>query len=80
MPSSSGRQRLEKLLGVDDEEADFSVMDPMNKNSPVSFVSSGTIYPETVQVIAVDSVEPDSANKKGATSSANADIVSLDHL
>lgn len=128
MPSASGRQRLEKLLGVDDEEVDFSVMDPMNKksvsedrrrprkknakrndfrqqelqfgqsrtpknsasrdrrkvkdnkgseqkgsysNQPVSFVSSGTIHSETVQVIAVDSEETDSANKKGATSSAN---------
>jgi len=116
------------LLGVDDEEVDFSVMDPMNKksvsedrrrlrkkntkrndfrqqelqfgqsrtpknsvsrdrrkvkdikgseqkgsyaNQPVSFVSSGTIHSETVQVIAVDSEETDSANKKGATSSAN---------
>ncbi|CAJ2634571.1 unnamed protein product [Trifolium pratense] len=135
MPSPSGRQRLEKLLGVDDEEADFSVMDPMNnksvsadrrrlrkknakrndfrlqelqsgqsktpKNSasrgssrvkdkkgsgqkssyadqPLSFVSSGTIHPETVQVIAVDSEETDSATKKGATSSANADIGSFE--
>ncbi|PNY03429.1 zinc finger CCCH-type with G patch domain-containing protein [Trifolium pratense] len=124
-----------KLLGVDDEEADFSVMDPMNKKSvsadrrrlrkknakrndfrlqelqsgqsktpknsasrgssrvkdkkgsgqkssyadqPLSFVSSGTIHPETVQVIAVDSEETDSATKKGATSSANADIGSFE--
>jgi G patch domain-containing protein 2 len=116
------------LLGVDEEEVDFSVMDPMNKksvsedrrrlrkknakrndfrqqelqfgqsktpknsvsrdrrkvkdnrgseqkssyaNQPVSFVSSGTIHSETVQVIAVDSEETDSADKKGATSSAN---------
>ncbi|GAU11978.1 hypothetical protein TSUD_196020, partial [Trifolium subterraneum] len=133
MPSSSGRQRLEKLLGADDEEADFSVMDPMNKKSvsadrrrlrkknakrndfrlqesgqsktpknsasrgssrvkdkkgsgqkasyadqPVSFVSSGTVHPEAVQVIAVDSEETGSANKKGATSSANADIGSFE--
>ncbi|XP_047152435.1 uncharacterized protein LOC124824097 isoform X2 [Vigna umbellata] len=35
MPSSSGRQRLEKLLGVDDEDADFSVADNVNKK-PVS--------------------------------------------
>jgi G patch domain-containing protein 2 len=47
-------------------------------DQPVSFVSSGTIHPETVQVIAVDSVEPDSANKKGTTSSANADIGSFE--
>ncbi|ESW27115.1 hypothetical protein PHAVU_003G175300 [Phaseolus vulgaris] len=33
MPSSSGRQRLEKLLGVDDEDADFSVADYVNKKS-----------------------------------------------
>ncbi|XP_027921792.1 uncharacterized protein LOC114179591 isoform X3 [Vigna unguiculata] len=33
MPSSSGRQRLEKLLGVDDEDADFSVADYANKKS-----------------------------------------------
>ncbi|KAL5065255.1 hypothetical protein RYX36_026992 [Vicia faba] len=127
MPSSSGRQRLEKLLGADDEEADFSVTDPMNKKSasdsrrlrkknakrndfrllelqsgqsktpknsasrgsskvkdkkgsgqkisyasqPLSFVSSGIIHSETVQVIAVDSEETDNANKKGATSSAD---------
>ncbi|CAL5198736.1 unnamed protein product [Lathyrus oleraceus] len=127
MPSSSGRQRLEKLLGADDEEADFSVMDPMNKKSasesrrlkkknakrndfrllelqsgqsktpknsasrgsskvkdkkgsgqkssyasqPLSFVSSGIIHSETVKVIAMDSEETDSANKKGATISAD---------
>ncbi|XP_017406506.1 uncharacterized protein LOC108319766 isoform X2 [Vigna angularis] len=35
MPSSSGRQRLEKLVGVDDEDADFSVADNVNKK-PVS--------------------------------------------
>ncbi|KAK7388544.1 hypothetical protein VNO78_23363 [Psophocarpus tetragonolobus] len=107
MPSSSGRQHLEKLLGVDDEDADFSVADYFNKksvsvdrrlgmnnakrnefrsqelqfapskysnsskvkgkkgsghkgsyaNQPVSFVSSGIIHSETVQVTAVDTEE-----------------------
>lgn len=118
---------LLQLLGADEEKADFSVTDYMNKKSvsgdrrlrkknairndfrlqelqsaqsktskssasrrsskvkdktgsgqkssyadqPVSFVSSGTIHPETVKVIAVDSEETDSAHKKGDTSSAN---------
>ncbi|KAG4930065.1 hypothetical protein JHK85_047599 [Glycine max] len=119
MPSSSGRQRLEKLLGVDDDEdADFSVADYVNKksvsgdrrlgkknakrndfrlqepqsaqnkysgsrklkdkkgngqkgsyaNQPVSFVSSGLINSETLQVTVVDAEE---TNRKGVTSSAN---------
>ncbi|XP_061375755.1 uncharacterized protein LOC133317879 [Gastrolobium bilobum] len=127
MPSSSGRQRLEKLMGIDDEDADFSVTDYINKksvsgdtrlgkkkakrndfrrqelqsaqnktskysasrgssnvkdkkgsgqkgvyaNQPVSFVSSGIIDSEAVQVTAVDSEETDDIYKKGITSSAN---------
>ncbi|KAK7329986.1 hypothetical protein VNO77_24170 [Canavalia gladiata] len=124
MPSSSSRQRLEKLMGVDDDDADFSVMDYINNKSgsgdrrrgrknakkndfklqelqsaqkktskysgsskvkdkkgsgqkgsyakqPVSFVSSGIIHSETVQVTAVGSEEIDSADKKGVTGSAN---------
>ncbi|KAG4959699.1 hypothetical protein AAZX31_13G141800 [Glycine max] len=117
MPSSSGRQRLEKLLGVDDEDADFSVADYVNKksvsgdrrlgkknakrndfrfqepqsaqnkysgshkvkdkkgsgqkgsyaNQPVSFVSSGLIHSETVQV----TVDAEETNRNGVTSSAN---------
>ncbi|OIW18615.1 hypothetical protein TanjilG_13367 [Lupinus angustifolius] len=125
MPSSSGRQRLEKLLGVDDD--DFAVTDYINKkhvagdkrsakrsakrndfrlqesqssqkkasknsgsrgsgkgkdkkgsgqkaplaNQPVSFVSSGLIHSETVQITAVDTEETDDGYKKGVTSSAN---------
>ncbi|KAL2338477.1 hypothetical protein Fmac_012923 [Flemingia macrophylla] len=121
VPSSTGRQRLEKLLGVDDEAADFSVVDYVNKksvtgdrrlgkknakmndfrlqepqsaqnksgsskkgskvkdkkrsgqkgsyaNQPVSFVSSGTIHAETVQVTVVDSEE---TYRKVVASSAN---------
>ncbi|KAK7265144.1 hypothetical protein RJT34_32760 [Clitoria ternatea] len=126
MPSSSGRQRLEKLMGVDDEDADFSVPDYLNKKSvsgdrrlekknakrgdfivqlqssqnktskysanqgsskvkdkkksgqkgsyakqPVSFVSSGVIHSETVQVTAVGSEEIDTPYNKGATNSTN---------
>ncbi|RDX90141.1 Zinc finger CCCH-type with G patch domain-containing protein, partial [Mucuna pruriens] len=118
MPSSSGRQRLEKLLGVNDEDAEFSMADYVNKksvsgdgrfgkkkakrndfrlkepqssqnkysgsskvkdkkgsgqkgsyaNQPVSFVSSGTIHSETVQVTAVEAEE---ICRKGVSSSAN---------
>lgn len=122
MPSSTGRQRLEKLLGVDDEDADFAVADCVNKksvsggdrrlgkkiakrndfrlqelqsaqnksgsskkgskvkdkkgsgqkgsyaNQPVSFVSSGIIHSETVQVAVVDAQE---TSRKVVTSSAN---------
>ncbi|KAE9602337.1 hypothetical protein Lal_00049971 [Lupinus albus] len=125
MPSSSGRQRLEKLMGADDEDADFAVSDYINKkhvtgdrrsakrigkrnefrlqerrsseqktsknsgsrgsgkgkdkkgsgqkaplsNQPVSFVSSGLIHSETVQITAV--VDTEENDKKGVTSSAN---------
>lgn len=115
-------------MGVDDEDADFSVIDYINKksvsgggrrlgkknakkndfrlqerqsaqkktskfaasrgsskgkdkkgsgqmgsfaNQPVSFVSSGIIHSETVQVAAVDSEETDGAYKKGVINSAN---------
>ncbi|XP_054821885.1 uncharacterized protein LOC129320449 [Prosopis cineraria] len=120
MPSSSGRQRLEKLIGADEEDADFSVIDFMNEKSvsgnrkvgkrsskrnvsspleltskhpasqanskmkdnkrsgrkvsyasqPVSFVSSGVINSETVQITAADSEETDNS-KKAITNSAN---------
>ncbi|MED6180824.1 hypothetical protein PIB30_013907 [Stylosanthes scabra] len=33
MPSSTGRQRLEKLMGVDEEDADFAVTDYTNNKS-----------------------------------------------
>ncbi|TKY54745.1 Zinc finger CCCH-type with G patch domain-containing protein [Spatholobus suberectus] len=118
MPSSSGRQRLEKLLGVDNEDADFSVAEYVNKksvsgdrrlgkknakrndfrlkelqsaqnkysgsskvrdkkgsgqkgsyaNQPVSFISSGIIHSETVQVTAADAEE---TSRKVVASSAN---------
>ncbi|XP_019463084.1 PREDICTED: uncharacterized protein LOC109361984 isoform X3 [Lupinus angustifolius] len=127
MPSSSGRQRLAKLMGVDAENADFAAIDYRNKkpvtgdrssakkgakrndfrlqepqsvqnktskysksrgsdkgkdkkgsgqkgplaNQPVSFVSSGLIHSETVQIAAVDTEETGSPYKKGVTSSAN---------
>ncbi|XP_015932461.1 uncharacterized protein LOC107458772 [Arachis duranensis] len=128
MPSSTGRQRLEKLMGVDDEDADFAVTDYTNNksasgdirlgkknakrndirsqgfqsaqnnsskssanrgsrkmkdkkgsrergsyaNQPVSFVSSGAIHSEAMQVTAVSSEETDGTSKKGViTSSVN---------
>ncbi|CAL0325682.1 unnamed protein product [Lupinus luteus] len=127
MPSSSGRQRLSKLMGVDDESVDFAITGYINKkpvtgdrssakksakrndfrmqepqsaqnktskysksrgsgkgmdkkgsgqkgplaNQPVSFVSSGLIHSETVQITAVDTEESDSPYKKSVTSSAN---------
>ena len=128
MPSSTGRQRLEKLMGVDDEDADFAVTDYTNNksasgdrrlgkknakrndirlqglqsaqnnsskssanrgsgkmkdkkgsrergsyaNQPVSFVSSGAIHSEAMQVTAVSSEETDGTFKKGViTSSVN---------
>ncbi|XP_028754025.1 uncharacterized protein LOC114713519 isoform X2 [Neltuma alba] len=121
MPSSSGRQRLEKLIGVDDEDADFSVIDFMNDKSasgnkkmgkrnsrrnvlspsesktskhpagqgsskmkdkkgsgrkvsyasqPVSFIASGVVNSEAMQITAADSEEID-GTKKGIINSAN---------
>ncbi|XP_027329388.1 uncharacterized protein LOC113845900 isoform X2 [Abrus precatorius] len=128
MPSSTGRQRLEKLMGVEGDDADFSVAGNINNksgsgdrrvgkknakrndirqqelqsslnktskysasqgsskakdkkgrgqkgsyaNQPVSFISSGIIHSETVQVTDAGSDEIDTTNKKkGVTSSAN---------
>ncbi|KAI4344235.1 hypothetical protein L6164_011485 [Bauhinia variegata] len=127
MPSSSGRQRLEKLLGAGDEDADFSVVDCINDkagsggrklgkkngkgnglsqvqlesahkktsknsatrgssrvkdkrgsgqkglyaNQPVSFVSSGILHSETVEVTAADFEETDGTRKESVSSSAN---------
>ncbi|KAJ1385897.1 G-patch domain [Sesbania bispinosa] len=120
-------------MGVDDEDADFSITDYINKksmsgdrgmgkknakrndfrlqelqssqtksskysasrgsskgdkkgsgqkgsyaNQPVSFVSSGTIHSETIQVTAVDSEETDITYKKGVTVTSSANLGSFE--